>query len=62
MCLPPTHTFCCAVDVGEPPSDLDDYQPAGMEALEILHNQLQLLVSDSASYISQPESVLSAYT
>ena len=36
-----------AVDVWVSPSDLDDYQPAGMEALEILHNQLQLLVSDS---------------
>ena len=26
------------------PSELDDYKPAGMEALEVLHNQLQLLV------------------
>lgn len=27
------------------PSDREEYRPAGMEALEILHNQLQLLVS-----------------
>ena len=43
-----------AVDVWVSPSDLDDdYQPAGMEALEILHNQLQLLVSDSEVFSSQ---------
>ena len=31
-------------DIPASPADVEEYRPAGMEALEILHNQLQLLV------------------
>ena len=39
------HNVVLLTDVRVSPTDSDDFRPAGMEALEILHNQLQLLVS-----------------
>ena len=33
------------IDCHGSPMLVEDYHPAGMEALEVLHNQLQILVS-----------------